>query len=734
MSAGRPDRAARRRLCTVLLLCGLATWATLHSPTIVFDQQILLGPSLGVLALMEFGWLGLPVGISAAAATIPLWGHPWAAIVLVAQLLWQQLFFSQYNGGRSQIGNGRIVVATIAFWVVLGMPLKALLYSWHLQLDWQSISTLAVKEAVVSVVNASLALLAFLALQAVGIQGRKGDVSLRGLTFASQLLLISLPGILILAATGQQITRLTLQQFQSNLKADLEIVRTTLRIESISSDKVNKLANSISSKSREPIALEIQRWDGRQYRSDPALFQELNNTFIATHPLSGVENRDLSLYVSKDKKPVVSRWLNSYWSYKQELDPSDNNPWMTITLVKPARSDIGQLIGQLGPPLRILALLLIGAALASELFTTLLSLQFTHILRSFSSTTKRGASSDSMPLLQTSNIQELNGLINVINDQAKIVNHLTEELNLANDNLRTSEQQHRLLADNAPDVITIWDERNQITYISPAIKQLRGWSPEEAMNLPLRDQLKPSGWQEIQAIQARIEQALKTNQPLPRFRLELEQSHREGGWVWTDATMSCMVNEANQYIATLMVYRNISDQKNTEQALRAQALTDHLTGLLNRRALVEYANQLLKEFNQHQSDQTPAFLFCDLDFFKEVNDSLGHAAGDAVLQITAQRMLGILREHDKAARIGGDEIVVVLNGVPDIAAALTVAAKIQHVIATPMLLETGTTSISASIGVTLARPGDDAETLMNRADRGMYRAKQSGRGRTMAID
>lgn len=127
-------------------------------------------------------------------------------------------------------------------------------------------------------------------------------------------------------------------------------------------------------------------------------------------------------------------------------------------------------------------------------------------------------------------------------------------------------------------------------------------------------------------------------------------------------------------------------------------------------------------------------MFCDLDFFKEVNDSLGHAAGDAVLQITAQRMLGILREHDKAARIGGDEIVVVLNGVPDIAAALTVAAKIQHVIATPMLLETGTTSISASIGVTLARPGDDAETLMNRADRGMYRAKQSGRGRTMAID
>lgn len=83
----RPSETLRRNLLIVILLCGLAAWATLHSPTIFFDSQILLGPSLGVLALMEFGWLGLPVGITAAAMTIPLWGHPWAIPVLLAQLV-----------------------------------------------------------------------------------------------------------------------------------------------------------------------------------------------------------------------------------------------------------------------------------------------------------------------------------------------------------------------------------------------------------------------------------------------------------------------------------------------------------------------------------------------------------------------------------------------------------------------------------------------------------------------
>jgi PAS domain S-box-containing protein len=224
----------------------------------------------------------------------------------------------------------------------------------------------------------------------------------------------------------------------------------------------------------------------------------------------------------------------------------------------------------MGPSLQILALLLIGAALASELSTTLLSRQFKRILRSFSATVSRGQSRGTMPLLQPSNIQELNGLVRVINKQAVIVNQLSQELQTANANLRISEQQHRLLADNALDVITIMDDRHQITYISPSIEQVRGWTPHEAISRPLCEQMKPMGWQEMQQILNRIEQARQANEPLPKFRLELELTHKVSGWIWADTTISCMVSDDNQHVATLMVYRNISEQKKTESQLRRQ--------------------------------------------------------------------------------------------------------------------------------------------------------------------
>jgi diguanylate cyclase (GGDEF)-like protein/PAS domain S-box-containing protein len=405
---------------------------------------------------------------------------------------------------------------------------------------------------------------------------------------------------------------------------------------------------------------------------------------------------------------------------------------------------MGQLVDQMRPSLQIQGVLLIGAALTSELSTTLLSRQFKRTLRSFSATVSRGPCSGTMPLLQPSNIQELNQLVNVINKQAVIVNQLSKELQTANTNLQTSEQQHRLLADNALDVITLLDERHQITYISPSIEQLRGWTPHEAISQPLWEQMKAMSWQELQQILKHIEQARQANKPLPRFRLELELTHKDSGWVWADATISCMVSDDNLHVATLMVYRSINEQKKTEGQLRLQANTDELTGLLNRRAMLVHTNELLSRFNhnhlnekqpnRHSPREIPALLFCDLDLFKTINDSFGHAVGDAVLQITAQRIRNMIREQDTAARIGGDELVVILNGVCHITAALNIATKIQQAIAEPIVLENQRVSITASMGIALARAGEDSQSLIARADQGMYEAKRSGRGRIIQID
>jgi len=269
--------------------------------------------------------------------------------VLLAQLLWQQLFLSTCNGGPIQAGNGRIVLATIAFWVVLGLPLKALLYSGQLQLDWQSMSTLAVKEAVVSVVNASLALLAYLALQGLGIQRQDNDLSLRGISFASQLLMISLPGMLIISAAGQQITDLSIGQFCADLKADAESLRVMLNSQIQAQPDLAKLTSDITTSSGEAIAFAIESKDEQQLISNPSLFQHLQTDYRPDTLLTLHHDSQFALLAPKGTRAVVSRSLNSYWRYQQQLNPEADSRWRTITVVKSARSDMGQLLDQMGP-------------------------------------------------------------------------------------------------------------------------------------------------------------------------------------------------------------------------------------------------------------------------------------------------------------------------------------------------------------------------------------------------
>lgn len=126
-------------------------------------------------------------------------------------------------------------------------------------------------------------------------------------------------------------------------------------------------------------------------------------------------------------------------------------------------------------------------------------------------------------------------------------------------------------------------------------------------------------------------------------------------------------------------------------------------------------------------------IFCDLDHFKEVNDSFGHQAGDAVLQVMAARLRSSLRASDLAARIGGDELLVVLDGVRNLEDALSIAEKLRQQLSEPVPLPGGEVHISASLGVALAQPEESLDSLMHRADSAMYAAKQQGRDRVVAI-
>ncbi len=181
-----------------------------------------------------------------------------------------------------------------------------------------------------------------------------------------------------------------------------------------------------------------------------------------------------------------------------------------------------------------------------------------------------------------------------------------------------------------------------------------------------------------------------------------------------------------------LAWRDVTERIALKQALQQRAATDSLTALLNREEMFKLMQQLLAGDRRRSGEL--AVLFCDLDHFKEVNDRYGHQAGDAVLQAMANRIRSCLRASDLAARIGGDELMVVLPGAQGMDDAVTIAERVRHLASEPVRTPAGEVGISLCVGVALACPGESLDTLIARADAAMYTAKQQGRDQVVAID
>jgi diguanylate cyclase (GGDEF)-like protein len=174
-----------------------------------------------------------------------------------------------------------------------------------------------------------------------------------------------------------------------------------------------------------------------------------------------------------------------------------------------------------------------------------------------------------------------------------------------------------------------------------------------------------------------------------------------------------------EHAATAIGKARLYERSRTQAELLAHAAThDPLTGLANRAALDERAAV---------TDAGEVLLFLDLDGFKEVNDRLGHAAGDAVLQAVAERLVRCLRADDLAARFGGDEFAVLLGGEPDPELAGQVAGRIVRALGEPFGVAGATVQVSASVGIALPEPGLDHPAMLQHADRALYAAKDAGK-------
>ncbi|WP_207806969.1 diguanylate cyclase domain-containing protein [Parazoarcus communis] len=295
----------------------------------------------------------------------------------------------------------------------------------------------------------------------------------------------------------------------------------------------------------------------------------------------------------------------------------------------------------------------------------------------------------------------------------------------AHEALSRSEERHRLLADHASDVIWTMDLQGRFTYVSPSVEKLRGYTVDEVMRQSLDEALTPESAPIAVDGLSRAIAAVQAGLPVPDFRAELEQPCKDGSTVWTEVTVTGIRNESGVFVGLLGVTRNISERKQAEAKMLHMARHDPLTGLPNRALLADRLQQAMAA--ARRDGQVLALMFIDLDKFKPINDSLGHAVGDVLLVEVARRVRNCVRESDTVARIGGDEFVVLLRAVDSESGALAVADKIRVALGQPVCVGEHRLGVSASIGVAMfPAHGEDDLALTQHADIAMYEAKARG--------
>ena len=286
---------------------------------------------------------------------------------------------------------------------------------------------------------------------------------------------------------------------------------------------------------------------------------------------------------------------------------------------------------------------------------------------------------------------------------------------------RVSDAQAHLkaIADNLPVLISYIDRDHRVTFVNKTFQSWMGIDPELAVGTHLKALVGPDLYaQRLQQLERalggeRVEfeivsETLHTTRELHTIYLPDQRADGSVAGIYTLST-------------------DVTAMKDAERRLQALARNDPLTGLPNRR---EFESRLAQALARSRRDRRQmALVFMDVDHFKAINDTHGHAAGDAVLKEFAARIKGAVRATDTAARLAGDEFVVILEGLQTVDEATHVAAKLVDVVRRPMQLASGEAlTVTTSIGMACwGGVGDGADDILDRADRALYRAKAAGR-------
>jgi diguanylate cyclase (GGDEF)-like protein/PAS domain S-box-containing protein len=305
-----------------------------------------------------------------------------------------------------------------------------------------------------------------------------------------------------------------------------------------------------------------------------------------------------------------------------------------------------------------------------------------------------------------------------------------QELARTWDALRESEERYALAVQGANDGLWDWNLKTGKLYLSPRWKSLLGHQPQEIGDSP-KEWMKRIHPEDRERVQSEIEAHLEGRTPF--FESEHQLRHKGGHYVWALVRGLAVLDESGKPMRMAGSQTDVTSGK----------VADLLTGLPNRVLFLDRMRRALDRLRR-RPEYCVAVLFVDLDRFKFVNDSLGHAAGDEMLREVARRLESCMRPRDlltrmganhTVARLGGDEFTIFLDDIKDVTAATRVADRISGALADPFNIRGQEVFITASIGIAASGPGHETpEDLLRDADTAMYRAKLEGKARYEVFD
>ena len=286
---------------------------------------------------------------------------------------------------------------------------------------------------------------------------------------------------------------------------------------------------------------------------------------------------------------------------------------------------------------------------------------------------------------------------------------------------RQSAERFRSLVQNSSDVIALLEPDLTIRYHTPSVEGVLGYGEDELVGRRVTELLDPVDAEGLRGFFADVCES--PAMPMPR---DLALQRKDGTSCQLESVFNNLLGEAN-IAGVVMTARDVTERRHLQEQLVHQAFHDSLTGLANRALFGDRVDHAL-ERNARRATLFAVFLI-DLDDFKTVNDSLGHAAGDELLVVIGRRLETCLRPEDTCARLGGDEFAVLIEDLTGPDDAVAVARRILATMAEPLEVLGSEITVQASIGITLGAGADSASEILRNADLAMYRAKGDGKSR-----